>query len=597
MSEQQFPEFKGKVIKRGDNEYQAQVYQYASSSYMEEAIIQPAAIIKAADDSDVIKAIKYARNNKIAVAVRTGGHQYSGASSTNGKNIQLDLSQTYKDFVWDNENCTSVTFGVSFTLGEFNSKLREKNRFVPHGQCQYVNLGGHVQTGGYGQLARSFGLLSDNVKKFRIITADGQARWVCRNFKQDEDLFFAVLGGSPGNFGVLTHITMHVFRDQDYPNSRGLRAAYPYNRQRLKALLDIMVEMVEDENFPADYDYCVSVLDEPPPLFTTNEITYDMKHDTKDGRTQATWPPTIVVFVQWANLQGDQQNYNSNFIDKIRQVAGEGIVQVSDKECTPMSTLTGHWIMPISREFKLPYIKRTYASNSNSQRLKDLKWTEWVSGRIEDGCMEKWNSLPSTINKNVNLTLAAQFQHYGGSNSRFFQNGKNGTTSFSWRDTNLVSTMDAFYLLSQHNQAIKWQQKNDEGVGNSKASFCEHDRRLLWGSHDLDLSSNQQHYYDQHQGKYERLCKIKQKYDPSGVFTPNRFCIGLPVLPVPKVKDSKDVTQPGIKLVGLETAKEEVAAKELKQEARMSAEERFRLIASMEREVGKPVPLWDFWSA
>ncbi|RIA82767.1 hypothetical protein C1645_787632 [Glomus cerebriforme] len=593
----EFPEFDGRVIKPNNADYQEECYQYASSSYLDDGIIQPAAIIKAANENDVIKAINYARDNGIAVAVRTGGHQYSGASSTNGKNIQLDLSQTYmykdpvkdfENFKWNNPDCTSVTVGVSFTLGEFNAKLREKNRFVPHGQCQYVNLGGHIQTGGYGQLARSFGLLSDYVEKFRIITVYDKvtkARWVYKDYKdmsedekkditedENNDLFFAVLGGSPGNFGVLTHVTLHVFKDQDYPNSRGLRAAYPFDRQRLKDLLDIMVnKMVDDDEFPADYDYCISVLDEPP--FTTYEITYDMKYDRKEGQPQVTWPPMIVIFVQWANLQGDKQTYDSTFIDSILEAAGgkdQGIIQVSDKECTPLSTLTGHWIVPITREFKLPYFKRTYSSNASSQRLREFKWTDWVSDRIEEGCSGSVNALSSQIEAQGS-NLSAQFQHFGGSRSRFYQNGNNSPTSFSWRDTRLGCTLDAFYYSYQQDVAKNWVKKNDdEGVGNSDARFCEDDRRVLWGSHDLDLSAAHRYYYDSEE-KYDRLCNIKQTFDPSGVFTPNRFCIGLePEVPSAEKRKIKPL---------------------------LSAEDKFWKMASMESKVGKPVPLWNTWRA
>ena len=85
VSERPFSEFEGRVIQRKDDDYEAQCYQYASSSYLDKGIVKPAAIIKATDESDVIKAIKYASDNKIAVAVRTGGHQYCGASSTSGK--------------------------------------------------------------------------------------------------------------------------------------------------------------------------------------------------------------------------------------------------------------------------------------------------------------------------------------------------------------------------------------------------------------------------------------------------------------------------------------------------------------------------------
>ena len=59
----------------------------------------PDLIVRPGGDEDVIKAVNWARENGVAIAVKSGGHQYSSACSTGGKNIQIDLTNTYKDLV------------------------------------------------------------------------------------------------------------------------------------------------------------------------------------------------------------------------------------------------------------------------------------------------------------------------------------------------------------------------------------------------------------------------------------------------------------------------------------------------------------------
>ena len=46
--------------------------------------------------------------------------------------------------------------------------------------------------------------------------------------KNNDELFWAVMGGSPGNFGILTHVTFRPLHDKDYPDSRMMKFTIPY---------------------------------------------------------------------------------------------------------------------------------------------------------------------------------------------------------------------------------------------------------------------------------------------------------------------------------------------------------------------------------
>lgn len=106
--------------------------------------MQPKLILVPKSDCDVRQAIKFARRKGVNIAIRTGGHQYSGASSTGGKNIQLDMSEAYrdttKDFVVEQRDGEQpiVRVGISFTVSEFFLMMADHGIFVPAGQCGYT---------------------------------------------------------------------------------------------------------------------------------------------------------------------------------------------------------------------------------------------------------------------------------------------------------------------------------------------------------------------------------------------------------------------------------------------------------------------------
>src|SRR5579871_3197782 len=124
------PEFSCPVYTIDDDSYTWQRYQYATTS-RPKASMSPGAIICPQypnADPDVQKAIQYAAANGLGVAVRTGGHAYAGTSSTASNNIQLDLSSAYNEWSYD-ATTGLLRLGISYTLMEFNTKLKEAGLF------------------------------------------------------------------------------------------------------------------------------------------------------------------------------------------------------------------------------------------------------------------------------------------------------------------------------------------------------------------------------------------------------------------------------------------------------------------------------------
>lgn len=569
------PVFAGRVVRLGDEDYTASVDQYATTSFRDETdIMTPRAVIYCESVEDVQLAVKYAQKKGVAIAVRTGGHQYCGMSSTSGKNIQVDVSRAFLDVdldgLADDDNPT-VTVGISYSLGELTETVFKPNKiFMPHGECATVYVGGHIHTGGYGMLCRSFGLLGDRVQAFRIVTADGEHRTVTR--KSDEDLFFAVLGGSPGNFGVMTHVTLRVGKDADstgkenYPHSRGLMAMYPYRKEHMENLLALVAEFNNTKDLPGDLDLCVSC-SSPFVAFMEGVRQFLEGRESMKAYREAygtdsdvlDYPATILVAAQWANLGGESQPFDPSYFDRLLQasptygqfIPGKDIFRfdlelaedagltigkfhVDEHQHTPLSVLSGKWIfLQNPREFNTPYVKRLYATKE-SEMLVERDWAASVVKRID--------LIQGPLFGKHGCHFVSQFELNGGKNSSAYRNRDNGTC-YSWRDTTMTFTFDCFYdehgvlgkilhLLEETPKvwAHRWVAENDRIFIGEGGTFDKEDRRLLWGSYSRDGENNDMTvvwrcYYDTEE-KYERLCELKKKYDPTGVFTPNQFCVG-----------------------------------------------------------------------
>jgi hypothetical protein len=509
--------------------YKNNNYQYATSSHGIDHNMNPALIVQPTCDADIIAALKYAKANNIAVAVKSGGHQYSGASSTSGSNILLDMKPTFKNLNNDLKILSQTTdksflyVSVSWSLGELNGFLKNNKLFLPHGQCADVHVGGHAQTGGYGQLGRSFGLFGDHVREIRLVDHNADIKTI--DASSDPDLFNAILGGSPGNFGVITHYTVEVHRDTNHnfksvggQGPHGLRAVWWYNEDTVKALLNKVAEMADNPEWPRNYDLCVSVLSSD---FSLSDIVPEMDGVMKrdhpeiyglDG--QPKWPATVILYAQWVPFTKDDK-YDPKWFDALNKCGRLQLLSQSFDQ--DMSAMTGEWIFKQPREFDHPYEKRTYMTNSKT--LGKDGWVNTVSAQIE-----KVVGFHPTSALWQNCWLSIQIQCFGGNKSMFHKNASNGT-SYSWRDSTVCQVIDCFHESKYKKVADAWQAENDKLFVGPNSCYSKQDKRVLWGSYgDWDLHKMRLTYYED-EAKYQRLQKVRAKADPNGMFTPNPFCV------------------------------------------------------------------------
>ena len=160
----------------------------------------PVAIVYCESDLDVAAVLQFAQANLVGFQVRSGGHCTAGFSS--GRGILLDVSHL--------DNCTVDSAAMTATVGcgcpfkKLYDTLRPYGLHVPAGECEDVCVGGFVQGGGYGFTSVTFGMNCDNVIDMRVMLASGQI--VTASETVNSDLWWAMRGGTGGNFGVLLSV-------------------------------------------------------------------------------------------------------------------------------------------------------------------------------------------------------------------------------------------------------------------------------------------------------------------------------------------------------------------------------------------------------
>lgn len=209
----------GALVLPGDGRYEA--LRHVWNGMIDK---HPAMIAVCANDADVSRAVRFAAERNLRLAVRGGGHSLPGKSVCE-KGLVVDLSAMQAVQV-DAESRTARVQGGAL-LGQLDEASLAQHLVTTTGVVSHTGVGGFTLGGGMGRTDRVHGLAVDNVLGATLVTADGQVRKLGPD--QHPDLYWAIRGGG-GNFGVVTGFVyrLHPFDPMIYGGSR----YYPWSQVR-----------------------------------------------------------------------------------------------------------------------------------------------------------------------------------------------------------------------------------------------------------------------------------------------------------------------------------------------------------------------------
>jgi FAD/FMN-containing dehydrogenase len=202
LTEVGLPEgFQGRAIRPADEGYdQARAVYNGSIDRRPELIAQPYGV------ADIRDAVAFARQQRLPLAVRCGGHQVAGLGTVDG-GVLIDLSRL-KGVRVDTE--AGIAHANAGTLwGEYDRDLEIHGLATPGGRVTTTGIGGFTLGGGYGWLSTKYGLACDNLVGADLITASGKLVHVTED--TDPELLWG-LRGAGANFGVVASFAFKTRR-------------------------------------------------------------------------------------------------------------------------------------------------------------------------------------------------------------------------------------------------------------------------------------------------------------------------------------------------------------------------------------------------
>lgn len=330
---------------------------------------------------------------------------------------------------------------------------------APGGVVSTTGVAGLTLGGGLGWLRKKHGLSCDNLRSVRMVTADGEV--LTANKHENEDLFWAIRGGG-GNFGIVT--TFEFELHELGPQVMFCLPMYPMEKS--------------DEILSFWRDYMVSSPDE----VSSQALLWSIP-EVEDFPEEARGKSIVAISAMYSGDADEGQKV----LQPLREIA-DPILDLSGQYPFRMVQSMFDWAFP--KNDRNYYFKSTDLSSLDDEVIKAI---------VSKG---KERPVPSML---------MAIWHYGGEMNRISAED----TAFGSRDTSFLLSVDSIWDdPADSERVIAWSRKvleemkpySGAGMYPNFPGFGEEGNELVQSAYGKN---------------YERLTKIKAKYDPDNFFSVN----------------------------------------------------------------------------
>ena len=468
--------------------------------------------VAAKTTTDVVAAVNFAREHRLRLVVKGGGHSYQGTSCAPDSLLvwthQMHAVTMLDDFVAAGcegkrkpQPAVSIEAGAVWSQA-YNEVTTNHGKYVQGGGCMTVGVAGLIQSGGFGNFSKYYGMAAAGLLQAEIVMADGSVQLV--NECQHPDLFWALKGGGGGSFGVVTRL---VLRTRELPELFGavFGRVKANSDESFKKLIEKILLQYRNHLFNPAWGESIS-------FHSDRSISVSMVfHGLNQDQARATW----AEFEAWAKADSSDckwvQPLNILSIPArhmwdpvfLKKVAG-GLVTSDDQPGAPEGNI--YWTG--DGEQSGQFLHGYHSGWLNQDLLKDVNISRLSNAFFETS--RRWS-----FSLHFNKGLAG---------TRPIEKEAAANTAMN------AAVLDAFALLilaGEGGPALPGVTGHEpdmaearNAAGSMRSAFDQLNTMVpLKGSYVSESDYFEKNWQESFWGsKYQKLMTIKNKYDPEGLF-------------------------------------------------------------------------------